>query len=259
MATTRGRERASSSLNRRLLLLLFLLLYSLNNSQVLAFVGRQEAQLWNAVRTTQRYGAIMDRQAITRRVRVVDSQNFKAPRTSSSKSSSSLTSLSMWNWGDNELHGPNRIKACIPYILPLLDGDQFGNYIYERISLLGCVNAWTLGPLVDLFHKVPFLSITLFIALTLGTRFNFEGMDRNVRFNAQQAALLDVTLLLPEFIGSAFTDDPLPRWIVEPCNNLVYYVCITTVGYCIYSNLRGKKPDQLPYISSGAELMTGPF
>jgi Chloroplast import apparatus Tic20-like len=248
---TRGRGRRA---NNRLLLLLLLL--SLN-SQVWAFIGRQTPLRNNPSlgNDSTRYAraaipAVSTSGASERRVRV-DAKVSKSP-------SSSLTTLSMWKW-DDELKGRDRIKACIPYILPLLDGDQFGNYIYERISLLGCVNAWTLGPLVDLFHKVPFLSITLFCALTLGTRFNFEGMDRNVRFNAQQAALLDVVLLLPEFIGSAFMDDPLPRWIVEPCNNLVYYACITTVGYCIYSNLRGKKPDQLPYISSGAELMTGPF
>lgn len=231
---TRGRTNSN-----RLLLLRLCLLFL--NSQVWAFIGRPTPIIRNIPTLANDS------------TRYIHPGFFKSPRTSSS-----LTPLSMWKWND-ELQGRDRIKACIPYILPLLDGDQFGQYIYERISVLGCVNAWTLGPLVDLFHKVPFLSITLFCALTLGTRFNFEGMDRNVRFNAQQAALLDVVLLLPEFIGSAFMNDPLPRWIVEPCNNLVYYVCISTVSYCIYSNLRGKKPDQLPFISSGAELMTGPF
>ena len=49
---------------------------------------------------------------------------------------SSLTKLAMWS-NDEELRGTDRFKACVPYILPLLDGDQFGHYIYERIPPLG--------------------------------------------------------------------------------------------------------------------------
>jgi len=163
----------------------------------------------------------------------------------------------MWSQ-DDELQGSDRIKACVPYILPLLDGDQFGRFIYSRIPPLGFLNDFFLGPLVNIYHQIPFLGVGLFVALTLGTRFNTD-MNRNVRFSAQQAALIDVALIFPELIGSSFAEEPLPRYIVEPCNNFVWYAYMSMVVYSIYRNLRGKRPDQIPFISGSADLMVGPF
>ena len=159
---------------------------------------------------------------------------------------------------NDELEGPDRFKACVPYILPLLDGDQFGHYIYERIPPLGFLNDLFLGPLVNIYHSIPFLGVGLFIALTLGTRFNTD-MNRNVRFSAQQAALLDVALIFPELIASGFEGDPLPRSIAEPCANFVWYAYMTAVVYSIYCNLKGRKPDKIPYISGYSDMMVGPF
>jgi hypothetical protein len=34
---------------------------------------------------------------------------------------------------------------------------------------------------------------------------------------------------------------------------------MSAVLYCVISNIRGKKPDQIPYLSNSAELMVGPF
>lgn len=170
---------------------------------------------------------------------------------------SSPTKLCMWS-RDDDLNGADRFKACVPYFLPLLDGDEFGHYIYQRIPPLGFLNSIFIGPLAETYHKIPFLGVGLFILLTLGTRFNTD-MDRNVRFNAQQAALIDVALIFPELIASGFVENPVPRYISEPCANFVWYVYMATVVYCVVSNLRGKKPDQVPYISNSADMMVGPF
>lgn len=173
-----------------------------------------------------------------------------------SLSSTSSTSLNLWSSGE-ELEGPDRIKACVPYMLPLLDGDQFSRYIMERFPLLGDLNDILLGPLVSISHKIPFFTLGFFLILTLGTRFNTD-MNRNVRFSAQQAALIDMTLILPELIATT-TDSPLPRAVVEPCNNFVWYAYMSAILYSVYCNLRGRKPDQIPFISEFSDLMTGPF
>lgn len=169
----------------------------------------------------------------------------------------SVTALSMWS-SDDQIEGADRIRACIPYLLPLIDGDHFGHFIYDRIPLLGFIDDFTVGPLSAWNHKIPFLGLGLFVLLTLGTRFNLS-LSRNVRFSAQQAALIDVALLFPELIGGSFAEEPLPRAIAEPCTNFVWYAYMTTIVYCIYNNLKGKRPDQIPYISGAADLMTGPF
>jgi hypothetical protein len=172
--------------------------------------------------------------------------------------SSCSTSLGMGMWSqDDELRGSDRLKACVPYLLPLIDGDQFARYIYLRVPALGALNDFFLGPLLTISHNVPFFGTALFVALTIGTRFNTD-MNRNVRFSAQQAALIDVTLILPELIGES-SGDPLPRAILEPCNNFIFYAYMSAVIYCVVSNLRGKKPDQIPFLSAYSELMVGPM
>ena len=79
----------------------------------------------------------------------------------------------MWSQ-DGDLVGTDRIKACIPYILPVLDVDHFGQYIYERSEILENVHYVLLGPLINIDDKFPFLPLLLFLGFTLGTRGNTE-------------------------------------------------------------------------------------
>jgi hypothetical protein len=169
----------------------------------------------------------------------------------------SRTRLNLWNSGE-DLEGTNRYKACVPYLLPLMDGDGFGKYIYERVPPLGFLDGLFIGPLYENFSQIPFLGLIIFVALTIGTRGNTD-MERSVRFNAQQAALIDVSLVLPELIGSAFEGEDMPRYLAEPCMTFVWYTYMAAVLYSIFCNLRGKKPDQIPWISNYADMMVGPF
>ncbi len=170
-----------------------------------------------------------------------------------------LDSLALRMWSrEDELKGSDRLKACIPYMLPLLDGDKFGTYIYDRIPPLGFLHELWLGPLVNIYNGIPFSGIIFFVALTLGTR-GATNISRGVRFSAQQAALIDAALVFPELIGSSFENEDLPSYVMEPCMNFVWYTYMAMVIYSIYSNLRGKKPDQIPYISGYAEMVVGPF
>ena len=165
--------------------------------------------------------------------------------------------LNMWSNNEN-IEGSDRIKSCVPYLLPLLDGDHFGMYIYDRIPPLGLVDDYLLGPLLNFYHSIPFSPILFFLAITLGTRGNMS-MNRAVRFNAQQAAIIDVVLVFPELIAASMEDSNLPRSLLEPCSNFVYYLYMSMVVYSVSSNLRGLKPNRIPLVSEAAEMAVGPF
>jgi hypothetical protein len=179
------------------------------------------------------------------------------PIISKFRAEPSRTRLSMWS-SDEDLEGSDRFKACVPYLLPLLDGEGFGRYIYEHIPPLGFLDSLFIGPLYENYREIPFIGLILFVALTIGTRGN-TNMSRGVRFNAQQAAIIDVSLVIPELVELAFEGEEMPRYLVEPCMNFVWYVYMSMILYSIYGNLRGKKPDQIPWISGYAELIVGPF
>jgi Chloroplast import apparatus Tic20-like len=176
-----------------------------------------------------------------------------------SASTTSSTKLFKSRWSqDSDLEGGDKLKACVPYFLPLLDGDHFGRYLFERVPPIGLVHDVLLGGLVQFWEIFPFTGLVFFLALTLGTRGNTE-MNRNVRFSAQQAALIDVSLVVPEIIASSFEGEDVPRALLEPCSNFTYYYILSMVAYCVFRNLRGKKPDQIPYISGWSDIMVGPF
>jgi hypothetical protein len=169
----------------------------------------------------------------------------------------SSTSLSMRGRNSNEIEGADRILACLPYLLPLLDGDKFGRYIYARIPPLGLADAIVLGPFKVLWQSIPFLGFGVFIALSVLSR--NPNLSRGVRFSMQQAVLLDIILIFPSLFGSVLGGNIIPRILAEPASNFVYYGLVASVGYAIVSNLQGKTPNQIPIISEAAESQVGPF
>jgi hypothetical protein len=141
--------------------------------------------------------------------------------------------------------------------LPLLDGDIFGQYIYQRVPPLKFLDDLFIAPLVSIFQSFPFLGLILFLLLSIGSR-NVDGMSRAVRFNAQQAVLIDIALIFPTLIGEGL-DGFVPRMYEEMGHNLVYYFLMSSLVYSVVMNLRGKKPNGIPYISPAADYITGPF
>ena len=158
---------------------------------------------------------------------------------------------------EGDIRGADRIKSCIPYMLVMIDGDMFGKYIYERIPPLGTLDYIFLRPIVEGVQAAPFLSIILFAIFALGPR--LTDQSREVRFNSQQAVFLDIAILLPSLIAESVADAHLPRAILEPAANFVWYTYISAVLYCVTSNLRGKVPNQIPWISAMANDAIGPF
>ena len=159
---------------------------------------------------------------------------------------------------NSDLEGQDRIKACIPYALPLIDGDHFGRYFYSHVPPLRVVDDILISPLAHLVDSVPFLSLILFLILSLGTR-QATFLSRGVRFNAQQAVLIDVALIFPELLASGLKDQRMPQLLVESSSNFVFYFVMTSILYSCVSNLRGKKPDSIPWISNAADMAAGPF
>jgi len=163
--------------------------------------------------------------------------------------------LFMSNSGGDDMDFSDRILSCAPYVLPIVDGVEFGKYIFMRIPVLGVVEKLTLGGMVNIFDKVPFSQLILFVALSFASR-NPE-IPRQIRFNMQQAILIDIALIFPSVLGGVANN--LPRFIVEPSTNFVFYVFAACVGYSVVCNLIGKVPNQIPFISSTADEQIGPM
>ena len=174
--------------------------------------------------------------------------------TQATRIRTSYTSLSMRNGDDNTMSGTKCALSCLPYLLLMLDGNKYGRFIFALVPALVMVNYVVLGPFKALYIVVPFLQFGLFIGLTLLAQ-NPE-IPRPVRFNLQQAVILDILLFFPTLLGEV-TGLFAPLFLVESGSNFVFYDLVATVGYSVVSNVIGKIPDQIPVVSEAVEMQIG--
>lgn len=147
-----------------------------------------------------------------------------------------------------------KAAAASAYVLPLLDGFPYGVYVYQNVEPVGNV-AFSLLPYVNAFQSLPFAGLILFFGLSFFTR--NQGLSRFVRFNIQQALILDITLLIPGFFGSSA--NMFPDFLQAMGSNFVFYLCVLVVGYSWASIATGSTPDRVPIISEAASQQIGPF
>ena len=184
-------------------------------------------------------------------------------------------------WGGDYNDSPTaaeRVVAALPYLLPLLDGLRYGAQVSQASACSGggaagvdaspCVPAGKffflefpqtqllflpLQPILQLYTTVPFASVLVFFGLYLGIVQN-QNYSRFVRFNGQQAILLDILLILPSLLESLFRPPTSGFGLtvfVSLYNTVWLYVAISflyTVGAC----LLGKKV-LLPLVGEGAD------
>ena len=101
---------------------------------------------------------------------------------------------------ESETPAVDRVFAGAAYLLPMLDGFPYGAFVYANIPPIGAI-AYNFVPFVNAFNALPFAGLIFFFGLSYFTR--QEGLSRFVRFNIQQAILLDIILLIPSFFGGA--------------------------------------------------------
>ena len=164
----------------------------------------------------------------------------------------SSSSVTMAQSDDAEL--VDRLFASAVYLFPITDGFQFGKFIYASVPPIGAL-AYNVAPIINAFDSIPFSGLIFFIGLSTLSR--NPGLSRFLRFNLQQAILLDIAFIIPGFVGSAGKMFPLAMQQVG-CNT-IFYAMVLSIGYAWYSCAQGKTPDQIPIVSDAANQAIGPF
>jgi uncharacterized membrane protein len=142
----------------------------------------------------------------------------------------------------------DRIFACLPYLLPLVDGIGFGKYLFFQFPILEQVLLLPLTPLIFLYRVIPFGSLIIFFALFLGVVRN-ENINHFIRFNAMQAILIDIVMILSriimKFLPSSF--------IVETLFNVLFLGLLGTFVYVIVQSAQGRYAE-IPTISDAVYM-----
>lgn len=131
---------------------------------------------------------------------------------------------------------PDRIFACLPYLLPLIDGLAFGGYLFRQFPVLQLLFV-PLAPLMQIYN-LPFASLIIFFALYLAVVRN-ESICHFIRFNAMQAILLDIVLMLCGLVLKIFTGFQV-AFIAETLYNMVFLGVLAAFFYAVIQSALGR-------------------
>ncbi len=147
---------------------------------------------------------------------------------------------------------PDRIFACLPYLLPLIDGLEFGQFLFRQFPILKQVILQPLIPLLLIYKGIPFAGLVIFFALYLVVVRN-ESMNHFIRFNAMQAILLDIVLILCSLVLPFLTTALPIAFVSETLFNMVFLGMLAAFIYVVVQSLMGRYAE-IPPISDAVYM-----
>lgn len=117
-----------------------------------------------------------------------------------------------------------------------------------------------LDPIIRFYFSIPFAGVAAFFAVYLGI-INNPSMGRFVRFNAMQAVLLDIILILPGLIESVMKIRPMGGFglqIYINVYNFIFLFIFACVLYGVASCILGKSA-RLPLVADAADAQISRF
>lgn len=146
---------------------------------------------------------------------------------------------------------PDRIFACLPYLIPLMDGLAFGGPFFRQFPNLQILFL-PLKPLLQIYvtiaYALPFGSLILFLLLYFLVVRN-ENISHFIRFNTMQAILISIVLslcglilrlILARAIGSGF--------IMDTLMNTIFLGVVAAFFYSVVQSALGRYAE-IPTIS----------
>ena len=147
----------------------------------------------------------------------------------------------------------DRVFACLPYLLPLLDGLTFSGPFFQQFPVLQPI-LLPLIPLLGIYRGIPFMGLIIFFALFLLVVRN-ESISHFIRFNAMQAILLDIVLvvcsitveyLLSPILGSG-------SLLLDTIFNVIFLGTIAAIVYSAIQSALGRYAE-IPTISDAVYM-----
>lgn len=145
----------------------------------------------------------------------------------------------------------DRLLSAASYFFPFFNGLQYGRFVLSQYPILA-VPLKPILPLLSLYHSIPYASFISFFALYLGVVQN-PSFSRYVRFNALQALVLDVLLVVPLLVQRILSPGRTGlglKLTIWGYNALFVFVVVCFIYGLVFSVL-GKTP-YLPFVAEAA-------
>ena len=136
-----------------------------------------------------------------------------------------------------------RLFSGFLYTLPLRSSIPFGYFLFYKYSFLKIILFITF-PISIIEKSLPFGGLLLFLILFLGLVRN-QKVPYFIRYNAFQALLLDISLIIISYIFKIF---PLIQ-----LGSVVFIFTICIIIYSIFQCINGTEPE-IPFISKSVRM-----
>ena len=145
----------------------------------------------------------------------------------------------------------DKIFACLPYLLPLVEGVVFGEFLFREFPPLRVILI-PLSPAIAIYRGLPFAGLIIFFALFMLVVRN-EKISHFIRFNTMQAILLDIVLFLCRIVVNIFGSVPGSSFAIETLANTIFIGLVAAVVYSIAQSLMGRYAE-IPAISNAVHM-----
>jgi uncharacterized membrane protein len=146
---------------------------------------------------------------------------------------------------------PDRILACLPYLLPLIEVFAFGQFLMNDFPLLGLIFL-PLLPLLRIYYGVRYAGMIIFFALWLLVVRN-EKINHFIRFNTMQAIILDIVIFLCSILTDIVKLVPGSGFAMQTLYTTIFMGILAAVVYSVAQSLMGKYAE-IPAISDAVHM-----
>jgi O-antigen ligase len=145
----------------------------------------------------------------------------------------------------------DRAFACLPYLLPLIESLAFAGPFLMQFPVVGILFV-PLMPVISLYSAIPFAGLIVFFALYMGVVRN-ENIAHFIRFNAMQAILIDIILVLCSLLFRVLAPGLGGGLIVETLYNVVFLGAIGAIIYSVIQSALGRYAE-IPTLSEAVYM-----
>jgi hypothetical protein len=146
---------------------------------------------------------------------------------------------------------PDRVLACLPYLLPLIEVFAFGQFLMNDFPLLGLIFL-PLLPLLKIYYGVRYAGLIIFFALWLLVVRN-ENIAHFIRFNTMQAIILDIVIFLCGILTDLVRLVPGSGFAMQTLETTIFLGIVAAVIYSVAESLMGKYAE-IPAISDAVHM-----
>jgi uncharacterized membrane protein len=147
---------------------------------------------------------------------------------------------------------PDRIFACLPYLLPVIEGLGFGSFLFSQFPLLQLF-FWPLQPFLYFYSLLGrFASFIIITALFIFV-VRQQKVHHFIRFNAMQAILLTIIVFLLNILCEIIAKIPGSSFALQTVSNIVFLAVVTITVYSGIQILQGRYAE-IPVISEQAYM-----